>query len=99
MPAATISVIQPQETESSAVLAGTEEMTESASADHAPVNINTAGKEELITLPGVGDTLARRILEHRSEVGSFSKVTDLMLVEGIGEKRMEELLDYITIGG
>lgn len=63
------------------------------------VNINTADKQILMTLPGVGEVLAERILDYRSNSGGFKSLTDLMHVEGIGEKRMEELLDYITTGG
>lgn len=64
-----------------------------------PVNINTATQEQLMTLPGVGETLASRIVAYRKENGSFAKVTDLMNVEGFGAKRLEALLDFITVGG
>lgn len=64
-----------------------------------PIDINTAVKEEFMALPGIGEVLAQRILDYREENGAFSAVEDLMNVEGIGEKRMEDLLDLITIGG
>lgn len=64
-----------------------------------PIDINTASKEEFMALPGIGDVLAQRILAYREENGSFSTVEGLMNVEGIGEKRMEDILDLITIGG
>ncbi len=64
-----------------------------------PININTAGKQEFMALPGIGEVLAQRILNYRSEHGSFSTPEGLMLVEGIGEKRIEAILDLITIGG
>lgn len=64
-----------------------------------PVNINTATQEQLMTLPGIGETLAARIVAYRKEHGSFAKVADLMNVEGFGAKRLEALLDYITVGG
>lgn len=64
-----------------------------------PVNINTATKDELMALPGIGDILAERILAYRAEHGTFRAVEELMLVEGIGEKKMEAILDLITIGG
>ena len=64
-----------------------------------PININTAGKEEFMALPGIGDVLAERILAYREEHGSFTAVEGLMNVEGIGEKRIEEILDLITVGG
>ena len=64
-----------------------------------PININTADKALLMELPNVGDVLSDRILAYREENGAFGHVTDLMNVEGIGQTRMEQLLDLVTIGG
>ena len=66
--------------------------------DHV-VNINTADHQALTTLPGIGDVLAQRIIDHREENGLFRTVEELMNVKGIGEKRMEQILDLVTIGG
>lgn len=63
------------------------------------VNLNTATEEELITLPGIGEVYARRILDYRAKNGSFSSVDQLLNVPGIGQKRLEAILDLITIGG
>lgn len=63
------------------------------------LNINTAGMEEFMTLPGIGEVLAERIVAYRDANGSFSSVEGLMYVEGIGEKKMEGIWDFITIGG
>ncbi len=63
------------------------------------VNINTATADELMTLPGIGQTYAQRILDYRKEKGRFSSVEELLNVQGIGEKRLEAILDLITIGG
>lgn len=63
------------------------------------VNINQAGLEELMSLPGIGEVLAGRILEYRETYGSFHSVQELTKVEGIGEKKLMKLLDYITVEG
>lgn len=52
-----------------------------------------------MVLPGIGEVLAERILLYRTEHGPFTYVEQLLYVEGIGEKKLEELLDLITIGG
>lgn len=64
-----------------------------------PIDINTAGQEEFMALPGIGEVLAQRILRYREETGSFSRLEDLLNVEGIGQKRFEDILDLIAIGG
>ena len=64
-----------------------------------PIPINRADKEQLMALPGIGEVLAQRIIAYRSENGRFSSPEDLLNVEGLGAKRLEEILDLITIGG
>ena len=63
-----------------------------------PVNLNTASKEELMTLPGVGEVLAERILSYREQYGRFSAEEQIMDVEGIGEATFSGLAGLITIG-
>lgn len=64
-----------------------------------PIDLNTATMEELTALPGIGEVLATRILKYREENGPFETIDALCNVSGIGEKRLEELKDYITLGG
>ena len=73
--------------------------TEETKAITFPISINTAEKEGFMALPGIGEVLAERILDYRQENGPFSSAEELLNVEGIGKKRLEEILDYITIGG
>ncbi len=65
----------------------------------AKVNINTATVEELVKLPGVGDSVAKKIVEHREKNGNFKATEDLKNVKGIGEKKFEKMKDLITVGG
>lgn len=62
-----------------------------------PLNINTATAEELMELDGIGETLAKRIVEYRESVGSFKCIEDLAEVKGISDTMTEKLRPYITI--
>lgn len=64
-----------------------------------PIDINRADAEQLTALPGIGEVLAGRIVAYREENGSFLSTQELQNVEGIGEKRLEVILDLITVGG
>ena len=64
-----------------------------------PIDINTAVKEEFMALPGIGEVLAGRIIQYREENGPFQNAEALMNVEGIGKKRMEDMLELISAGG
>ena len=63
----------------------------------AIVNINTAGAEELDTLPGVGPATAQAIIEERESGGPFASIEDIQRVSGIGEKKFEKLKDSICV--
>ena len=68
-------------------------------AAEAPVDINTAGAEELKELQGVGDVLAGRIIAYREEHGPFRRVEDITLVRGIGSAILEKNREKLTVGG
>ncbi|MBW1954282.1 MAG: helix-hairpin-helix domain-containing protein [Deltaproteobacteria bacterium] len=65
--------------------------------DTEKVNINTASKEQLTTLKGIGPAIADRIIEHRNKTGPFEKPEDLQLVKGVGEKIYEINKDKIIV--
>lgn len=61
------------------------------------VNINTAGKEELMTLRGIGASRAEDIIAYREKHGSFEKIEDIMKVSGIKDAAFEKIKDDITV--
>lgn len=67
--------------------------------DLSPLDLNSATAEELAQLPGIGEELARRIVEYRAENGSFEAVEEIMEVSGIGEGKFTALEDRITVDG
>jgi comEA protein len=62
------------------------------------ININTASREDLIRLPGIGEAMAERILIYREENGSFSTIDELINVRGIGRKKLDRIAPYCTLG-
>ena len=61
------------------------------------VNINTAWKDELMTLTGIGEAKAGSILRYREENGRFESIEELMEIEGIKEGVFNKIKDDITI--
>lgn len=60
------------------------------------ININTATKEQLILLPGIGESTAEKIIMYRNEKGIFKRIEDIMKIKGIGSKKFEKMKNYIT---
>lgn len=107
-----IKTVQPQETASfqSTVTIGTSEAesttkaeskTDNTAASSKPesglININTATVTELMTLYGIGESKANKIIEYRDKFGDFKYPEDIMNVSGIGEKTYEKIKDDITV--
>ena len=64
----------------------------------AIVNLNTATSSQIETLPGIGASTAKRIIEYRDKNGGFKKIEELMNVKGIGEKSFLKLKPFVTVG-
>ena len=65
--------------------------------DLTPLDLNSATEAELMELPGIGEELARRIVEYRENNGPFSAVEDIMQVSGICESKFAGLKDRVTV--
>lgn len=61
------------------------------------INVNTATATELETLPGVGEVLAQRIIDHRTENGPFTSVDQLVDVSGIGDAILGSIRELVTV--
>ena len=84
-----------QETTEPSTTQASEETTQNSDPR---IDINTASKDALMTLPGIGEKLAQRIIDFREANGPFQKVEELELVNGIGTKTIEKLRDLVKVG-
>ena len=70
---------------------------QNTSSNMGKININTATKEELMTLPGIGESRALSIIAYRKEHGGFSSPEEIMEVSGIKEGMYEKMKEYIMV--
>lgn len=70
---------------------------EESSGENLIININTASKETLMTLNGIGESKAQAIIDYREEIGGFKSVDEITNISGIGEKTLEKIKDKISI--
>lgn len=69
---------------------------DSLRVSESKINLNTASKEQLMTIPGIGEAKANAIMQYRNEQGSFLKAEDIMNISGIKEGVYNKIKDYIT---
>ena len=74
-----------------------EEMAQLQLGGGGKVNINTASKEVLMTLPGIGESKAESIIQYRKENGSFKKAEEIMQISGIKESLYSKIKDLIKV--
>ncbi|MFH1446277.1 MAG: helix-hairpin-helix domain-containing protein [Chloroflexota bacterium] len=72
-------------------------LTNTSADSSFPININIATEDELISLPGIGSTKAKAIIEYRAEHGAFKDISELLNVPGIGPAIFDQIKDLITI--
>jgi competence protein ComEA len=63
----------------------------------SPININTASRQMLEQLPGVGSGIAERIVAHREQYGPFRRAEHLMMVRGISDGKFRKLREMIVV--
>ena len=61
------------------------------------ININTASKDELKRLKGIGEAIAQNIIDYRDEDGNFDSIEEIINVKGIGKAKFEDIKDHITV--
>lgn len=65
--------------------------------ENGKININTADKQNLMSLPGIGEVKSQAIIDYRNENGNFETIEDITKVSGIGEKTFEKIKDLISV--
>ena len=61
------------------------------------VSLNSATVEQLQSLPGIGPSIAKSIVDHRTKIGKFSRIEELLNVKGVGEKKFQKIKDRLTL--
>lgn len=75
----------------------TDDTSSSSVVISGKVSLNTATLDELMTLPGIGESKAQAIIEYREEVGAFQNIEELKEVSGIGDAIFDQIKENITI--
>ena len=77
--------------------AETKETTKETASKDNKISINTGTLEELQTIPGIGESKAKAIIEYREKNGNFNTIEEIKNISGIGESTFDKFKEYITI--
>lgn len=89
-------ITQPRQESAASTTSFEAALIESKSEHNSRINLNSADAKELEALPGIGEAIAGRILEHRGKYGRFRRAEHLMMVRGISDRKFRELRGLIT---
>ena len=79
------------------IIKGIYKEEDSKAEEELQININTAGIEGLLKLPGIGKAVAKKIIKYREENGDFESIEDIKNVQGIGENKFNNIKDMLTV--
>ena len=75
-----------------------EAIAQSQTAQPKPcINLNTATASELMTLPGIGEVMARRVIEYREQSGPFRRAQDIIIIDGFSERKYRDIAQLICV--
>ncbi len=97
---AALSSQEPRQSDTDSSLVVASDADESSADDDTTivkVNVNIASRQELMTLPGIGEVMSERIMAYRSDVGPFRSIDDLKKIKGISKRKLEQLAPFIAI--